>query len=134
MSQIKINFNDVPDEMLPVESGEYTVAINEMPTLRTNDKGENSWSVVYTITSDGPMKGRKIYDQFGTKWLQDTSSIVAIRMKRLIIAAGLKIADDGFDLADLVGKELRIIVSHRVGKDAQTGEQKTFAQVKDYVK
>ena len=127
MPKIQTNFNDVPDEYLPVPAGVYTCEINEAPKIEAvkSDPSKTKLTVVLTVVS-GPegaeqanLKGRKLFD---TIPMSRKTSI-----KRLALSAGLNPGSDGLDTEELVGRTVRVMTK----MDEYQGEMR--AKVKDYI-
>lgn len=126
---VDVNFEDVPDEVLPVGAGIYEATCEEVPTLQApkeNPERGNMVVAVHTI-SEGEFKGRKL-TTYDCLWMD----LGKISFKRLCLACGLTPGADGVDLADLVGKAHKIQVTERTYKDESDVERAT-SDIKDYV-
>jgi hypothetical protein len=134
MPHINVNLDDVPDQFQPVDAGIYTCEIEDVEMKPgTRDPSKMKLVVIHKIIGGEAgedtaheMHGRILFDHIGL-------SGKPISLKRLCMAAGLQWSDDGFDSDDLKGKVITCSVIQKVESDPQTGEQKIFSNIKDYL-
>ena len=121
MTQINIDFDDVSEEFTVVGIGVYDCVIEETPTVEAKEKG-NMVKTVLTITDEGDYKGQKLFTN-QCLWVDPGKK----SLKRMALSAGVTANADGIDLADFLGKVVRVSVNHRMY------EGKQQANVKDFV-
>lgn len=122
---INVNFDDVPDEILPVEPGTYEALIKEISLEPTKDGKGTKLVVQMEIVTEGPQQGRRLIDNISTK--------ATTRIKRLAKSAGLEVGAGGLDTEELLEKVVHTVVGNRNYQDPTTGETKTATDVKDYL-
>ena len=126
MARIKVDFNDVPNEIVPIAPGIYGFEVEGVPTIEKTKDGTGTKLVVKCrITEDGPEKGRVITDQISTK--------METKMKRLAMTCGLAPGAEGFDTEDLVGRGGRFRIAPNTFTDSSSGETVHNSKVADYV-
>lgn len=126
MPKIAVNFDDVPDQILPIEPGVYTAMVESASVEATKDgKGEKVVVEMKIDDEANPNHGRKIFDHISTKMLTN--------LKRLAKSAGINVGADGLDIDDLVGKHVKLRTKTRVYKDPETGEAKESVAVAEYL-
>ncbi len=126
MTLVDINFDNVPDEIVPVEAGIYTAVIHEVPEVKPTKDGKGTKIVVQMkITDeDSPFKDRQLFDHISLKF--------PTRFKRLCKSAGHNPGADGFDTADLLDCTVRVRVKARTYTD-EDGNTKETSGVDDYL-
>ena len=109
MALINVNFDEIPDGITPVEPGIYDAEIMETPTLEPTAKGTGfNLSVrMRVVTDNSPMSGRTLRD------LIFQNEIGHIRTKQMALSAGLSPGVDGFDTEEVLGKIVKIEVTHK---------------------
>ena len=123
MAIVNINLEDVPVDFTVVGIGVYVCEVQEEPGCV--DKGEgkgNMVTPVLTITDEGEFNGEKLFDNI-CLW----TKMGKRAMKRFTVGAGVESGPEGVDLADFVGKSVRVSVTHEMYKGKPT------ARVNEYV-
>lgn len=126
MARIETNFDEVPDQIMPVDPGVYTLTV-EAATLEDvkPPKTGKKIVVILKVADEGNKNfGRQIYDHISTK--------MDVKIKRLCLSAGIKPGAGGFDTEDLIGKTLKARISNRTYKD-DNGAIKESSSVQDYL-
>jgi hypothetical protein len=125
-THLSINFDDVPDEILPVPAGVYECEIYEVPTLEENRKKDGVNLVVkMKIVNEGDSNGRVLTDFIPVKSMQT-------KIKNLGSSAGITMGSSGLHLPDLLGKVVRCVVKNRTYKNDE-GEVVETANVREYL-
>jgi hypothetical protein len=122
MTQIDINFNDVPEEFAVVGPGVYLCEIEEAPTIEDKPGKGQMVKAVLTITDEGDFKGQKLFTN-QCLWVEPGKRA----LKRMALSAGVTADESGLDLQDFLGKIVRVQVNTRMY------EGKEQANVKDFV-
>jgi len=126
---LNVNFDEVPDQILPVEPGIYEAEIVEVPMItETRKKTGHNLVVSMRITTDGPHHGRALRDSI---FLNDIGNV---KIKKLCSSAGVLLGSGGFETEELLGKIVRCQVLNRTFTDSETGETRQIADVRDYLK
>jgi hypothetical protein len=127
MPVLNIPLNDVPDEILPLEEGDYSFVILEAPEIKRakSDKGDNL--VVKVVVDAGEGKKRTITDSI---YLPTEFGQVAVR--RLIKSCGLE-PTNNFNTADLVGQSGKAHITIRAFQPSEGAELVKMNQVKTYL-
>ena len=131
MPKIDTNFDDVPDEILPLPEGRYVLDIVGTPTIEdVVGKPGNRKLVVVMAVVEGPNgsvkdANRKIFDNISLKL--DT------RIKRLALSCGLKPGADGLETEELTGRRLSAIVKTNSYQDPKTMEQRENSKIAEYI-
>tara|TARA_Y100000310_G_scaffold328755_1_gene397400 strand:- start:529 stop:903 length:375 start_codon:yes stop_codon:yes gene_type:complete len=120
MAKLAVNFDDVPDVVLPVPGGEYELEIFEAPQLMEN-ANKTGMKVVFgfRVINNEEHNNRKLYDHVSVK--------METRLKRIAKSAGLSPGSDGIELDDLnmcVVRALVIEVPY---------EERMVNRIKDYL-
>ena len=125
MTQLNINFDDVADEIKPIEAGTYQAVIKDVPEIKPNKSGDGSsiW-VLHEIIEEGPECGNSIMGFISLK--QQT------RIKRLALSAGVAVGAGGLDLAELAGATVTIKVAQKPRTD-QSGETTMQSNIADWI-
>ena len=122
-----VNYNDVPDKVLPIPPGTYKCIIENEPEF-TKTKDGTKDKVVVVMKIDCPetplAHGKLLWDHI----VMDSQT----RIKRVFMAAGLTIGPRGLDLADLIGATLEVRVKPDVWKH-DDGEVEDVARIADYL-
>ena len=123
---IDINFDVVPDQILPIDAGIYPLEISEVSQEPTA-KGDSEKLVVTMKVSDpgNPNDGRTIKSHIGFK--------NPVMLKQLAMAAGLNPGSGGFDSSELIGKTVKAVIKPRTYRDQDSGEQKETSEVKEFI-
>jgi hypothetical protein len=98
MTRLGINFNDVPDQILPLPDSLYHFEITEVPTIAPTKKGNGTNFNFIGRVSEGEGIGRTVK---GNLFLGN--DIGKVRMKKFIVACGFNASDDP-DTADFLGR------------------------------
>jgi len=126
MPRLDMNFDDVPDEIVPLEPGIYRLGVAEAPKVEpTNDGTSTKLVVRFEVIEPEKFKGRALQDHISIKMLT--------RIKRLFLSAGLKPGASGIDTEELTGAEVRALLKERSWKDPDTGETRVSVRVDDYI-
>jgi hypothetical protein len=136
MPEIAINFDQVPDQVPPIEKGSYVLSIEKEPEIKEN-KDKTGLNVVVQMriqsNADGtptPMKDRLITDNIGIS--SDPNSIGNVRLKHLLKSAGIAFSgQNGIETSAFLGKSVRAEVTQNVGTGQYAGQ--TFANIKQYL-
>jgi hypothetical protein len=126
MAHLQINFDEVPDKMLPVGAGIYLCTVVSAELGPTKDgKGEKITVVLKIDDESSQMHGRQIWDHIGLKGLP-------IGLKQLARSCGVDLSK-GLDTEELVGKTCKCRVTAGTYKDPSTGEIKDSTRVAEYL-
>lgn len=126
MSHIDINFEDVPDKVLPLPAGEYVCLVKNATLEPTKDGGGQKVVVEMEVDeASNPSHGRKLFDHISTK--------MTTNLKRCWKSAGLNPGKTGINVDDIIGKHVRILVKPRTYKDPTSGETRETASVDSYL-
>lgn len=129
MPRLDVNFNDVPDAILPIGPGSYDLAINEAPTIEAAKSGKGNMVVTkFVVASEGEFKGRMITHRFCI-W----TSMGKVDLKRCYLSAGVLVGAVGANTEDLVGKVVKAIIGTRKYKDETTGEEREASEIKKFL-
>ena len=126
---LNFNFEDVPDEIKPINPGTYELEVAQVPTITPakSGNGENL-TVTYRVTSEGPFHGRSIKDFI---YLNEMG---LIKVKQLAVAAGMKLSASGLNTEELLGRKVKALVVNRNYNEEESGETRTRANVSRYLK
>jgi hypothetical protein len=125
MPHLDIPFEEVPNEIRPVQPGTYTLEIMDVPTIEPTKSGNGQKLVVQmTIQDDGEFKGRRIQDHISTK--------MQTKIKRLAIAAGLDPDNNGIDTEEMAGRQVKARVKSNTFTN-DFGEEIENARIQDYL-
>lgn len=123
---LNINFEEVPNEILPVPAGIYQLLILTAPTIEPTVKGIGQKIVVdMQIADEGENLGRRISDHISVK--------MTTKIKRLALSAGIPVGAEGLDLTMLEGQTVTAKVVTRTYVDPVSGETKETSSVADYI-
>lgn len=126
MAKLNVNFDEVPNEVQPVDPGTYTAAVEEANLEETKDgKGMKVVVKMKIKAENNPNDGRLVFDHISTK--------MQTQLKRLALSAGLNPGGDGYDTDDLIGKIVKIRVKNAPYKDEKTGETKETSRIAEYM-
>lgn len=126
MGRININFDEVPDRILPLEPGVYTFVVESATLEATKDrKGEKVVVELRVDDPNSPNHNRKVYDHLSLR--------MPIGLKQLIKSAGLRADSSGVSLDELVGKVVRARVKTRTYKDEDSQEVKETSAIAEYI-
>jgi hypothetical protein len=126
MALIEANFEQVPDQILPIDNGTYEASIISATIEHVQgDDTKKKLVVEHEIVgpTGSPMIGRKTTNHISLKMLTT--------IKRLALSAGVVVGPQGLDTDELVGKICSITVQRENYKD-KNGEMKEAARIKDY--
>ena len=132
-STLDLNFDDIPDEILPISKGIYGARIVGTPKVedRESQRTGKSWqqlSVSMIITDDGEEKDKPVYAQMGVGNRKGQ-----VLIKRMAKSAGLEVSNDNpLDLAELEDKDVIIDVRVRSYKDSDD-ETQVVNSVRDFL-
>ena len=122
-----VNYQDVPDEILPVPAGIYTCVILKIPEVQDTKDGTKQ-KIVVELKVDCPENPeaheRLLWDHIGLA--------AHTRLKRLFLSAGLTIGAAGLDTTDLLEARVKVRVKAGTYKD-EGGNVKEVSRVDDYV-
>lgn len=127
MALIAGNYQEVPDEILPVPAGEYTCVITKIPEIEPTKDGLKEKVVVemkVQCPENPEIDGRLLWDHIGLA--------AQTRLKRVFLSAGLTIGASGLDTADLLDQVVRVRVKARTYRD-EGGNTKETSGVDDYL-
>ena len=131
MAHVDVNFDDVKDE--PIGEGVYLALIDQEPEMEKKEKGDMV-KVRMVIQDEGDFKGQMLFDNH-CLW----SNFGKVRLKQMIISAGLTAGAGGIDLAELSGRIVKVVVKQETytPKDKATGEvtgePRVQARISEYV-
>ncbi len=122
---LNVNFDEVPDEFLPIEPGKYVLEIRNTPKEEPTKDGKSTKIVVEFVVVDSPKyENRTVQDHISVKMLT--------RIKRLCMSAGLKPGPEGIQTEELLGRRVTATIGTRTYKD-ESGEDRETARIIDYV-
>src|SRR5690349_19694340 len=102
MCLIKVNFDNVADEIKPIPPGSYVGEMKES-SIEVSKKGKDQLVVKFDIQNEGGVAhGRTISSYFGLD-----NEFGQVGMKRLCKAAGVTVGSAGFDASDLIGRHAK---------------------------
>jgi hypothetical protein len=121
---IEADFSAVPDVVLPITPGIYDFQVIEVTTKQPKNPETKGTNVIVKLVvhSDGPNKGRFITDYIFVS--RDPNQSVEERnrglvpLKRLALAAGIPLTNNGLNVMDIQGKIVKAQVNPNVYKDA----------------
>lgn len=122
---ININFDNVPDEILPIPAGIYTARVVGIPQIQPTKDGNGQKVVVEVEITEGDYAGRRVTDHISLK--------MTTRLKRLALSCGVTVGAGGLNLHDLADQFCQIQITTRPYTDRDTGEQKESYNIKDYL-
>jgi hypothetical protein len=126
--QIDCNFNDVPDEILPLEPGTYEMELGEGIDIKPSASGNgNNLIVPMTVVNHATHNGRKHTHYI---FLNDMGKT---NLKRMAKSAGVTPGASGLDTSELVGKVVRVVIVNTPYVDKDTQETKQSAKIKDFI-
>lgn len=125
--KLNVNFENVPDEVLPIPAGIYTCTILTTPEIQPTVNGNGQKLVVDLQINDDES------DQNGRRLTDNISLKNQTRIKRLAKSAGLSPGADGLDLEELEGAVVTVKVTNRTYTDKSSGELKESYNVSDYL-
>lgn len=128
MPLLKVNFDDVPDEFLPVPAGVYLLEVKTAPKVEPTKDGKSTKLVAeFAIVENenAQLNGRTLQDHISTKMLT--------KIKRLFLAAGIVPGAEGIDTEELAGKRVRATVVIRTYRDPDSQEERETSRIDDYI-
>ncbi len=127
MPLIKGNYDEVPDEILPVPAGIYTCVITKVPEIEPTKDGLKE-KIVVELKIEQPenpdVHGRLLWDHIGLA--------AQTRLKRVFLSAGVKIGPEGLNTEDLLDQVVKVNVKARTYKD-DSGNVKETSGIDDYI-
>ena len=122
MPLVSGNFNETPEEILPIAAGQTELLIHEPPEHTTSKKGNPMVVMSFRVVKDGPDKGRTLRDYVVNPGVQNSSG--QTKLKRIALSSGVAWNDSGLDTDDLIGQTVlaNIVHSTEVQRDAESGE------------
>lgn len=103
---IECHLNELK-ELEALDSGVYSVLIEQEPKLIKNPKNDNEGLQFVLSVTDSGHEGRKI---FYTLW-KGKAGWGHFKTKEVCKAAKVKWTEDGFDTSDFVQSQMRVVVS-----------------------
>ena len=128
MPLLKTNFDEVPDEFLPVPAGVYLLEVKSAPKVEPTKDGKSQKVVAEfaIVENENPqLNGRTLQDHISVKMLT--------HIKRLFLAAGIKPGADGIDTEELSGKRVKALVAIETYRDKDTQEEREASRIRDYI-
>lgn len=119
MTLVKGDFENAPDEVLPIGAGRIELLINEPPEHKMSRKGNPMVVMQMRVATEGPDKGRGIRDYIVNPG--DQSSPGMIKLKRIAMSAGVSWTPEGFDTDELIGKT--VVADIINAQEAQTDQE-----------
>ena len=127
--KLNVNIADIPNKVPLIDPGEYHCTIVKFYFADATERQKNRYEAELHV-SEGPMTGRRLYDNFPIEFLQQNGHPVNVKFGHFARSAG--VTGENPDTEDFVNKSVRATVNHRSYKDSE-GVQQTVANVKDYV-
>ncbi len=136
--KLQMNLAAVPDKVPVVAAGEYDATIEKIEAQDAVGERKAQISMQFKIASDGPEKGKGIFDGFPQEFLVDPNSQTSVKLGHLIKSSGQSFTPgpDGsteIDFDQLLNKTVKLVVIHKNYIDKSTQEAKTAANIKDYL-
>lgn len=129
---IDINFDEVPDEFIPLPVGIYHLEISEVPQVEPTKGGDGMKLVVRTKVVE-QISPEASVEFAGRDQVAHMSLKGQIQIKRLALSAGIEVGAKGFDTEDLAGKVVTAQLVQTVVKDQQTGADRIFTNISDFL-
>lgn len=104
----KISVPGLSQEIQPVDPGMYDVEVNSL-TQTTTKAGDPMLRMAMTIMDDGPFQGRSVFANF-----QPRNAVSRQILARVCQILNIHVKEDGFDVREFEGKQLRVSVKHRL--------------------
>jgi hypothetical protein len=134
MSTISVNFNEVPDKILPLREGERMLEIQppdeKKGFIQLTKDGTKTMAVITLAVVDDVdpnEKGRQVTDYIVTG-----NQFGLVRLKQLALSAGVRPGAEGLDLTQLIGKRVKAMITTRTYKD-DSGVEQQSSSVKSYI-
>lgn len=125
MGHIATNFDEVPDQILPVDPGVYTLLVETAELKPTKDQKGTKIEVVMKVNDEGnPNFGRTVYDHISTK--------MNVKIKRLWKSCGVVPGAAGVNTEDIIGKVCKGRIANRPYKD-DSGTVRETSSIQDYL-
>ena len=129
MAIVDLDFNDVPLEFPVIGMGVYVCEIDSEPEIEVKEGKGNMVKTAMTITDEGDFKGMKLFTN-ACLWAAGGKR----QLKRMALSAGVDATNPaGIDLAEFVGKSVRVKVVNEIYQDKETSKIKDFV-LEDNVK
>lgn len=118
-----LDFTNVSDTFELIPAGTYKAHVFEL-TEKVSTAGNDMFKVVLKI-SEGELKGRQVFTNL--TFVENAM----FKIREFLLACGAKVEKKAvnIDFSKCIGKQIKIIVSHRTNKD--TGD--VFADVKKFL-
>lgn len=127
MAHLQVDFRDVPDEIAPIDPGNYELEIVEVPTIEPSAKGTGQNLIVkFRVTTEGAFNGRSVMDYI---FLNEFGLVKA---KQLIMGCGKEITN-GLDTEELLGSKVQAILAASSYKDS-AGETVHNVKISKYIR
>jgi hypothetical protein len=134
MSTISVNFNEVPDKILPLREGERMLEVQapdeKKGFIQLTKDGTKTMAVITLAVVDDVdpnEKGRQVTDYIVTG-----NQFGLVRLKQLALSAGVRPGAEGLDLTQLIGKRVKAMITTRTYKD-DSGVEQQSSSVKSYI-
>ncbi len=128
MPRLDINFEEVPDVILPITPGKYVLEIAKVHTLEPAASGNGQNLIVdFRVDDDGEFKGRAQRDYI---FLNEFGLVKA---KKLIKGCGLTVSSSGLDTEEMLGRKVNALLVASTFKDKETGETVSNTKVSKYL-
>lgn len=126
MTQLNVNFDDVPDKVMPIGPGLYDLEVVDTPTLEAVSKGPNAGKMMVVaklrVTNEGEFQNRTLIHNMCV-WTE----LGQIDIKRFCLSAGVPVGSQGVDLVELTGVTIKAQIVTRTYKDDQGADQETHS-------
>ena len=105
MARLDVDFNDVPDEIKPIDPGTYTLEVAKVPVIEPSAKGNGQNLIVdFRVVDEGAFKRRSVRDYI---FLNEFGLVKA---KKLIIGCGMPVGN-GLDTEEMLGMKTQAILA-----------------------
>jgi hypothetical protein len=131
---LNFNLSETPETVPVVAPGEYHATIEKIEQQAAAGKRKEQVSFQFKIDSDGPEKGKTMFDGFPNEFLADKNSMAAVKLGNLVRSSGYVPANaNELDMDQLLHKSVRFTVIHRNYTDEATQEAKVASNIKAYL-
>lgn len=132
MSKIKVNFDETPDEILPLTSGVYTFVVKdckqEFVEGKNGKEGADVVTAVLQVDDEAsPNHGRQHWERFYLN-----NQFGPVMLKKFAKSAGVSVGKDGVDCEDFIGKHVKARMQEGTYKDAN-GDTKPNCKLKEWL-
>ena len=133
MAHLDIDFDNTPDEIVPIAPGIYELQITTAPEIEPTNDGQSTKLVIpMQVVTECEDKGRAISDHISLKDI-GPKSFSAVRINRLAKSAGVGTGSGGIDTPELAGKIVKVQITNETYKDKVSGEMRDAARVHRYL-